>query len=130
MVAAPQKAIIDKVEGITRISRGWVVLAYAHSAFGKSQLGLFSWSGFRLLDGADTALAQFTRDEPECGEKIMKAEMELAVMRRPTQRKAARLSAHYAGDVDGDASRAPSLRSKQHANPPTTDHHVHLGSLG
>lgn len=108
MVAALQTATIDKVEDITRISRGWVVLAYAHSSFGKRQLGLFSWSSFRLLNGADRALAQLTRDEPECAEKIMKAEMELAVMRRSTQSRTVGLASHDAGDVGDDVSSIPS----------------------
>ena len=87
MVAVLRHAIIDKVEDITRISRGWVVLAHAHSASGRSQLGLFPWPGFHLLDGAETALAQFTRDEPESGEKIAKAEKEYAILKSHLSRK-------------------------------------------
>jgi hypothetical protein len=84
MAPALQPTIIDKAEGITRISRGWLVLAYAHFPSHESQLGLFPWPSFRLLDGAVQALAQLIRDEPKCVEKIINAEMELALARRST----------------------------------------------
>jgi hypothetical protein len=101
---------------VTRISRGWVVLAYAHSHGGRSQLGLFSWPSFRLLDGADRALAEHMRDDPECGEKIAKAETELDLLGNSSQSKARGPSAHHTRHMAGKTSKARSTCSQQHAS--------------
>jgi hypothetical protein len=128
MMAALRSPIIDEVAGVTRISRGWVVLAYAHSDGGRSQLGLFSWPGFRLLDGANGALAELMRDDPECAEKIMKAEMELAP-ENASRSKVRGPSANHNRDVGGKTSKAPSTCSQQHAKHTTKDRHVPLSTL-